>query len=153
MSQPSISRKECLLGQIPRYSCVASCLPSAELLQEIPMSVSRSRFLPLALVVTAFLNLSNGRVAEAQSNPTPSPAAKPAPTISEKIAASKQLLDINTATPDQLKALTGIGDAYVKRIVDGRPYTAKNQLVTRGIIPQDAYDKVKDQIIAHRPKS
>ena len=38
------------------------------------------------------------------------------------------------------------------RIVDGRPYTAKNQLVTRGILPQEAYERIKDQIIAHRPK-
>jgi len=73
-------------------------------------------------------------------------------TIAAKIAASKDLLDINTATAVQLKALPGIGDAYVRRIVDGRPYTAKNQLVTRGILPQAAYDNIKDRIIAHRPK-
>jgi competence protein ComEA len=61
-------------------------------------------------------------------------------------------LDINTATPDQLKAFPGIGDAYSKRIIDGRPYTAKNQLVTRGILPQASYNKIKDQIIASHPK-
>jgi competence protein ComEA len=81
-----------------------------------------------------------------------SQTSAPSQTIAQKIAASKELLDINTATPDQLKALPGIGDAYVQRIVAGRPYTAKNQLVTRGVIPQSAYEKVKDQIIAHRPK-
>ncbi len=61
-------------------------------------------------------------------------------------------LDINTATPDQLKAFPGIGDAYAKRIIDGRPYTAKNQLITRGILPQATYNKIKDQIIASKPK-
>jgi DNA uptake protein ComE-like DNA-binding protein len=67
-------------------------------------------------------------------------------------AAASAPLDINTATPDQLKAFPGIGDAYSKRIIDGRPYTAKNQLVTRGILPQATYNKIKDQIIASHPK-
>lgn len=60
------------------------------------------------------------------------------------------VLDINTATPAELKTLPGVGDAYARRIVDGRPYTAKNQLVTRGILPQATYDRIKDQIVAHR---
>jgi len=74
------------------------------------------------------------------------------PSISEKIAADANKLDLNTATPAELKALPGMGDAYVKRVIDGRPYTAKNQLIRRGILPQAAYDQIKDQIIAHRPK-
>jgi competence protein ComEA len=82
--------------------------------------------------------------------PAQDAAAKP--SISEKIAADASRLDLNTATPAQLKALPGMGDVYVKRVVDGRPYTAKNQLVTRGILPQAAYDQIKDQVIAHRPK-
>ncbi|HEY5214624.1 MAG TPA: helix-hairpin-helix domain-containing protein [Acidobacteriaceae bacterium] len=60
-------------------------------------------------------------------------------------------LDINTATPRQLKALPGFGDAYVRRVIAGRPYTAKNQLVTRGILPQSAYDRISPCIVAHRP--
>jgi competence protein ComEA len=80
---------------------------------------------------------------------TPAQTTKPAAATA---AATTAPLDINTATADQLKAFPGIGDAYSKRIIDGRPYTAKNQLVTRGILPQGTYNKIKDQIIASHPK-
>ena len=78
--------------------------------------------------------------------------ASPQQTIAEKIVASESLLDINTATPAQLKALPGMGDAYVQRVIAGRPYTAKNQLTTRGVLPAGEYERIKPLIIAHRPK-
>ena len=61
------------------------------------------------------------------------------------------LLDINTATAAQLAALPGMGPVYAQRIIEGRPYTAKNQILNRGILPQPAYDKIAALIIAHRP--
>jgi competence protein ComEA len=69
---------------------------------------------------------------------------------SDKAAApaKKEPLDINSASEDQLKALPGIGDAYSKKIVEGRPYKRKDELVQKKIVPQGTYDKITDQIIA-----
>jgi competence protein ComEA len=65
-------------------------------------------------------------------------------------AKTAEPMDINSATVDQLRTLTGIGEAYSKKIVDGRPYARKDELVTKKIIPEATYDKIKDQIIARQ---
>ena len=67
-------------------------------------------------------------------------------------AAAAGKIDVNTATADQLKAFPGIGDAYSARIIAGRPYANKGQLVSKGVLPQATYNKIKDQIIATQPK-
>jgi DNA uptake protein ComE-like DNA-binding protein len=103
------------------------------------MRVLRNLLLATALFSTVSLSMT------AQKAPSAETSSAAAAAVTDKV-------DINTATADQLKAVPGIGDAYAKRIIDGRPYTAKNQLASRGILPQGVYDKIKDQIIANKIK-
>jgi DNA uptake protein ComE-like DNA-binding protein len=80
---------------------------------------------------------------------TAAPAARPA-SPATTAAPSSALIDINTASKDQLDALPQIGSTRAEAIIKGRPYKAKNELVDKKIVPQNAYDAIKDRIVARQ---
>ncbi len=98
---------------------------------------------------------STAKAAETKADTSISAAKGTTASAEDKAAAVKgKLVDLNSASEDDLKALPGIGDAYSKAIIDGRPYANKAQLVSKKIVPAGVYDKVKGMIVAKKaPKT
>jgi len=74
----------------------------------------------------------------------------PAKADTKKSDTKKEVLDINSASADELKTLPGVGDAYAKKIIENRPYAKKDQLVSKKVVPEKTYEGIKDLIVAKR---
>jgi DNA uptake protein ComE-like DNA-binding protein len=89
--------------------------------------------------------------APAASAPAGSPKSAPAAASAGKSAAEKPaIIDINSASKDELDALPGIGSVRAEAIIKGRPYKGKDELHRKKIIPMNVYDGIKDRIVARQ---
>jgi len=91
----------------------------------------------LCLVASPAWQAPNTAKTPAQSNAGPSTSS-----------AKSKLVDINSASSDELDQLPGIGPTFAKKIIAGRPYRGKNELVQKKIVPPSTYEKIKDKIVA-----
>ncbi len=121
----------------------------------------KNRLASIVMTLTALLFAAGISLAADPKAPAAKPAAKPvaeatkaavkdAPAAAK--SAKKELVDLNSASDAELKAIPGLGDALVAKIVVNRPYANKTQLKSKKVIPDAVYEKIKDLIIAKQPK-
>jgi len=107
--------------------------------------MKNNRLLMAAMLAMLALTM-HVRVADAQGKPRRSPT-----TIQNAVQAPT-LTDLNSASKQELMTIAGIGETYSQKIIDGRPYARKDELVTKKIVPQATYDKIKDLVVAKHKK-
>jgi DNA uptake protein ComE-like DNA-binding protein len=108
-----------------------------------------SRVLAVLFVLSLFATMSYAQGGTAASGKDATTTKKSKSDTAATKTKKADLVDINAASKEELTALSGIGDAYSQKIIDGRPYNSKRDLLTKKILPQATYDQVKDKIIAH----
>ena len=120
--------------------------------------------LPIGLLALTVAGPVFAQPATTPTSPTPPagtmapsmPAAPKAPDSAlhgTAVVPKTGVVDINTATAVELKGLPGVNDADSAKIIQGRPYADKNQLVSRHVVSEATFDKIKDHVVAKQPKS
>ncbi|MCU1311961.1 MAG: hypothetical protein JWO20_3086 [Candidatus Angelobacter sp.] len=116
------------------------------------MKKTLARLLMAVMSAILFSSLTFAQTATETKKSTSSDKTAKAATDDNTKDKSEAKVDLNSASKEDLKALPGIGDAYADKIIAGRPYANKRQLVSRNIVPESAYKKFSDKVIAKQDK-
>ena len=119
------------------------------------MKFQRVLSLVALLVAVTFAGVSASAAAHAKPAEPAGTSAQTKPATTKPATTSKSaatVMDLNTATKADLATLPGIGDALSQKIIDGRPYARKDELVSKKIVPQATYDKIKNLVVAKQAK-